>query len=162
MIVIYRNEQAVPTPEHWGNGTDCAVSGMLVQLALHTFQLDILVFVAYSHKPFFFENVADKEHFEEGRIPIQHCVSQFVHERRTADGTSPVGLPRRVGASGFVALDRKRAHVAIWEYMALRWFLWERFRHRPSSAGENNDLELKRPREGPFPRHPPMIAKPNS
>ncbi|WP_237418969.1 hypothetical protein, partial [Adlercreutzia equolifaciens] len=42
--------------------------------------------------------------------------------------------------------------------MALRWFLWERFRHRPSSAGENNDLELKRPREGPFPRHPPMIA----
>ncbi|MEE6159502.1 hypothetical protein VXJ24_10080, partial [Olsenella sp. YH-ols2221] len=39
---------------------------------------------------------------------------------------------------------------------ALRWFLWERFRHRPSSAGENNDLELKRPREGPFPRHPPM------
>ena len=45
---------------------------------------------------------------------------------------------------------------------ALRWFLWERFRHRPSSAGENNDLELKRPREGPFPRHPPMIAKPNS
>ena len=48
------------------------------------------------------------------------------------------------------------------EYTALRWFLWERFRHRPSSAGENNDLELKRPREGPFPRHPPMIAKPNS
>ncbi|WP_237418887.1 hypothetical protein, partial [Adlercreutzia equolifaciens] len=44
------------------------------------------------------------------------------------------------------------------EKKALRWFLWERFRHRPSSAGENNDLELKRPREGPFPRHPPMIA----
>ena len=37
----------------------------------------------------------------------------------------------------------------------------ERFRHRPSSAGENNDLELKRPGR-PFPRHPPMIAKPNS
>ncbi|MCH3943922.1 MAG: hypothetical protein LKE37_09845 [Atopobiaceae bacterium] len=44
------------------------------------------------------------------------------------------------------------------EKLALRWFLWERFRHRPSSAGENNDLELKRPREGPFPRHPPMIC----
>ena len=51
---------------------------------------------------------------------------------------------------------------ALAVFLALRWFLWERFRHRPSSAGENNDLELKRPREGPFPRHPPMIAKPNS
>lgn len=52
--------------------------------------------------------------------------------------------------------------IASRTFLALRWFLWERFRHRPSSAGENNDLELKRPREGPFPRHPPMIAKPNS
>ena len=41
----------------------------------------------------------------------------------------------------------------VFHFLALRWFLWERFRHRPSSAGENNDLTNAR--EGPFPRHPP-------
>lgn len=55
----------------------------------------------------------------------------------------------------------KSSATIISSKRALRWFLWERFRYNPSLASENNDLELKRPREGPLRRRTPMIAKPN-